>query len=110
MRSMEEKTRTSKLLPGLGLALSAMVLGLFAGGLVGRLMVSKADGMAGGVWGFAPPPLPGGVVLSFPGGGGGGGRAGGDIPLLFFFVALAVPLFFSHTHVTLLTNEQTKKK
>jgi len=49
LRSMEEKTRTSKLLPGLGLALSAMVLGLFAGGLVGRLMVSKADGMAGAV-------------------------------------------------------------
>ena len=49
MRSMEEKTRTAKLLPGLGLALSAMVLGLFAGGLVGRLTVPKTEGLAGAV-------------------------------------------------------------
>ncbi|HQV38146.1 MAG TPA: hypothetical protein PLS92_02570 [Flavobacteriales bacterium] len=46
---MEEKTRTAKLLPGLGLALSAMVLGLFAGGLVGRLTVPKTEGLAGAV-------------------------------------------------------------
>ena len=37
----------SKLLPGIGLALAGLVLGLFAGGLVGRLTVPKTDGLAG---------------------------------------------------------------
>lgn len=47
---------------GLGLALSAMVLGLFAGGLLGGRMVSKSDGMAGAVEVLAFA-LFGGVVL-----------------------------------------------
>ncbi|MCB0769040.1 MAG: hypothetical protein KDC00_01385 [Flavobacteriales bacterium] len=59
---MTNETPGSKLLLGFGLALTGAVLGLFAGGLFGRLMVSKADGMAGAVEVLAYALL-GGVAL-----------------------------------------------
>ena len=59
---MAEEAPKSKFLLGLGMALSAMLLGLFAGGLLGGQMVSKADGMAGAVEVLAFA-LVGGVVL-----------------------------------------------
>lgn len=46
---MADGAPKSKFLLGLGLAVSGLVLGLFAGGLIGGRMVSKADGMAGAV-------------------------------------------------------------
>ncbi|QQR88000.1 MAG: hypothetical protein IPJ76_07240 [Flavobacteriales bacterium] len=44
---MERSTRTSKLLPGIALALSAAVIGLIAGAVLGRFVVPKSDGLAG---------------------------------------------------------------
>jgi hypothetical protein len=59
---MTSEAPKSRFLLGLGLALSCTVLGLFAGGFFGSLMISKADGMAGAVEVLAYA-LMGGLIL-----------------------------------------------
>lgn len=44
---MTEEGKSAKLLPAVGFVLCALVVGLFAGAFIGRLSVSKTDGMAG---------------------------------------------------------------